>query len=226
MHIPSFPSAITGRVYGVILNDRGSLTRTGAALSEAPYEAAPQAPALYIKPANTLSGNGAAIVLPANATHVEIGATVGIVIGAAAARLRIEDASSVIAGYLVVADLSLPHSSYYRPAIREKCFDGSCVLADRIAPADTVLAPQDLEIWTTINEQQVYSWSLQELVRGVPELLRDVTEFMTLNTGDVLLVGVKWQAPVANVGDRVTISVAGVGEVAFSIASDAGRNPA
>lgn len=226
MHISGFPSAIKGTVYGVILNDRGSLARIGAALSEAPYKAAPQAPALYIKPANTLSRNGAVVVLPANASQLEIGATVGIVIGTAAARLRSEDAGSVIAGYLVVADLSLPHSSYYRPAIGEKCFDGSCVLGDRIAPADTVLAPQDLAIRTTVNDQQADSWSLQELVRGVPELLRDVTEFMTLNAGDVLLVGVKWQAPVAKAGDRVRISVTGVGDISFSITFDPARHPA
>ena len=123
MHAPTNPAPQAGTVYVVVLNDRGSVERMGAALTEAPYKAQPKAPILYIKPANTFATDGAQVSLPGGAEKVEIGATVGVVMGKPASRVAPEDASAFIAGYIVAADLSLPHTSYYRPAIREKCFE-------------------------------------------------------------------------------------------------------
>lgn len=222
MRANNLPAPIRGTIYGVVLNDRGSVERLAAELNEAPYKAPPKAPILYIKPANTLSPDGARVALPQGASQVEIGATVGVVIGQPASRLGLENALAAVQGYVAVADLSLPHSSYYRPAIREKCFDGSCVFAGEIAAAGGVQDARALQIHTFVNGKQVGQWGLDELVRSVPELLRDVSEFMTLNPGDVLLVGVKWQAPTAAPGDTVKISVAGVGQLEFSIHSEAG----
>src|SRR5690606_959668 len=147
---------------------------------------------------------------------VEIGATLGVVIGAPAYRASAENATAHIAGYVLAADLSLPHASYYRPAIREKCFDGSCVLGDTLA-ADRVADPASLEIRTLVNGREVDQFKLCDLVRSVPELLRDVSEFMTLATDDILLIGVKWQAPTASPGDQVTVTAGTLGEIRFSI---------
>lgn len=214
-----------GTVYGVVLNDGGSVERMGSALQEAPYKGAPKAPILYIKPANTLAATNAVVQLPAGADKVEIGATLGVVIGSPACRLDLEKAPDYIAGYAVAADLSLPHASYYRPAIREKCFDGSCVLGAAIA-AGHVEDPASLVVRTLINGSEADRFELSGLVRSVPELLRDITEFMTLATGDVLLVGVKWQAPTALPGNHVTIAIDGVGDITFSIDQQATREAA
>ncbi|MES2262727.1 MAG: fumarylacetoacetate hydrolase family protein [Pseudomonadota bacterium] len=214
MQQPSrIPPAILGTVYGVILNDRVSLERMGDALQGPPYASPPRAPVLYIKPANTITSD-AVIALPAGASRLEIGATLGLVIGADAARLDVTQAAAAVAAIVPVADLSLPHSSYYRPAIQEKCFDRSCVFGSALsAPADL----SGLAVETRINGELVDTLSLADLVRGVPELLRDVTEFMTLRQGDVLLVGVKWQAPTAGAGDRVCVAVTGFPSLEFSI---------
>jgi 5-oxopent-3-ene-1,2,5-tricarboxylate decarboxylase/2-hydroxyhepta-2,4-diene-1,7-dioate isomerase len=176
---------------------------------------------LYIKPANTLAGAGTAVALPPGAGQVEIGATVGIVIGRAAARVDAGDAALFIAGFVLVADLGLPHSSYYRPAFREKCFDNSCVIGARMA---RVAAPDTLEIVTMINRREVDRLSLRTLVRDVPALLSDVSAYMTLNTGDVLLAGVRWRAPVAVGGDEVALRADGLGELSFTITATAGGN--
>lgn len=220
MNTSTLPPVVQGAVYGVVLNDRRSLAKLGDALVQPPYKGAPQAPVLYIKPANTLSGSGASVVLPAGAGRLEIGATLGVVIGAPAARLSLESAASAIAGYVVVADLSLPHTSYYRPAIREKCFDGSCPMSPAIVPAGLVGDPGRLRVDTCVNGAEVDSWPLGDLLRSVPELLRDVSEFMTLRVGDMLLVGVPWQAPEAVAGDEVRVVVAGVGEVGFRVVAN------
>lgn len=221
MRANNFPASIQGTVYGVILNDRGSIQRMGAALQEAPYKAPPRAPVMYIKPANTLAANGSVVTLPQGATQVEIGATVGLIMGAQASRLTTQNALAAVQGCVVVADLSLPHTSYYRPAVREKCFDGSCVFAKTVANAASAQNLAARHVQTLVNGKEVGQWSLNDLIRTAPELLRDVTEFMTLNRGDVLLLGVQWQAPTASPGDVVKVSVHDVGQLEFSIVSEA-----
>lgn len=212
-------SPINGTVYGVILNDAASLARLGDALEAAPYKGAPKAPALYIKPANTLVGSGAVVTLPAGAVAVEVGATIGLVIGHPAARLAPETALDTVAGIALVADLSLPHTSYYRPAIREKCFDGACPVG-AVSSAALVRQIGTLEITTEIDGVVAETRRLDDLLRDPARLLADVSAFMTLSRGDMLLVGVRYLAPQAKVGSHVRISAPGLVPVEFSIAGD------
>lgn len=204
---------VSGTVYGVILNDAASVQKIGS-LEEAPYKGAPKAPALYIKPANTRAACGVVVNLPGDAKTVEVAATIGLVMGRAAGRLTAENALDAVAGIVLAADLSLPHASYYRPAIREKCFDGSLPLSSVKPLVDL----GQLVLNTEIDGKVVESRSLAGLIRQPAQLLADVTEFMSLRQGDVLLVGVSYQAPQAAAGSKITLSADGVGSLSFTIA--------
>jgi len=204
---------VSGTVYGVILNDAASVQQIGS-LEEAPYKGAPKAPALYIKPANTRAACGAAVDLPAGAKTVEVAATIGLVMGRAAGRLTVENALDAVAGIVLAADLSLPHASYYRPAIREKCFDGSLPLSSVKPLVDL----SNLVLTTEIDGKVVDTRSLAGLICKPAQLLADVTEFKSLHQGDVLLVGISYQAPQAAAGSKITLSADGVGSLSFTIA--------
>ncbi len=209
-----------GTIYGVILNDKASLAAIGPALFADPYKAAPKAPVLYIKPANTRLnakvGAGATAILPAGADSVEIGATLALVIGRSASKVAAADAWAHIAGVAVVADLSLPHDSYYRPAIREKCFDGSCALGSEVVPVTDIAG---LVARTVVDGVVVAQRRFDDLVREVPQLFAEVTAFMTLSAGDMLLVGVPWRGPQAKPGSTVAVEVKGIDRIEFSLAS-------
>jgi 5-oxopent-3-ene-1,2,5-tricarboxylate decarboxylase/2-hydroxyhepta-2,4-diene-1,7-dioate isomerase len=204
---------VCGTVFGVILNDTVSVQKIGS-LEEAPYKGAPKAPVLYLKPANTRVGCGATVSLPAGANSVEVAATIGLVMGRAAGRLSAGNALEAVAGVVLAADLSLPHTSYYRPAIREKCFDGSLPMTS-VKPLAEVAG---LTLTTEIDGQVVDTRSLNDLIRSPAKLLADVTEWMTLSQGDVLLVGVRYMAPQAKAGSTVRISAEGLGSLNFTIA--------
>ncbi|WP_150430665.1 fumarylacetoacetate hydrolase family protein [Dechloromonas sp. CZR5] len=204
---------VCGTVFGVILNDTVSVQKIGS-LEEAPYKGAPKAPVLYLKPANTRVACGAAVSLPAGADSVEVAATIGLVMGRAAGRLAAGNALEAVAGVVLAADLSLPHTSYYRPAIREKCFDGSLPISSVKPLADLA----GLTLTTEIDGQVVDTRSLNDLIRSPAKLLADVTEWMTLSQGDVLLVGVRYMAPQAKAGSTVRISAEGLGSLNFTIA--------
>jgi 5-oxopent-3-ene-1,2,5-tricarboxylate decarboxylase/2-hydroxyhepta-2,4-diene-1,7-dioate isomerase len=198
-------------VYAAALNFRGDLAALGSKLSADPYKAPPQAPVLYIKPPNTWSSNGARIPVPHGVAHLKMGGTLGIIFGRAASRVLEAEALSYVGGWVVVNDVSVPHQSYFRPAIKERCRDGFCPMG-AAAPFQSVDADQ-FQIRILVNGNLRASANAADLVRPIPRLIADVSEFMTLRTGDVLLLGEPDNAPLAGPGDRVRVEIAGVGGI-------------
>ncbi len=217
--VAAWEPAATGTVYGAVLNDQASMDLLGDALLDAPYKGKPKAPALYIKPENTLVGHGATVTLPARCSELEIGATLGLVIGKSASRVAAAEAMSYVRGYTVVMDLSIPHGSVYRPAIREKCFDGACPLGPVVVDRADLGDPHGLTIRTFINGALVMERKLDQLVRPIPQLIADVSEFMTLLPDQVLLPAVTLGSPKAKAGDKVAVEIDGIGRLEITLAA-------
>lgn len=209
-----------GTVYGTLLNHLDALAALGDQVHAAPYKAPPRAPILYIKPRNTVVGHRVPVVVPADAAELEMGATLGVVIGRTASRVAESEALACVAGYTVVNDISVPHASVYRPSMRFKCRDGFCPMGPAIVARKGVADPDALVISVTIDSQTVQRSSTAGLVRPVARLIADVTEFMTLFPGDVLTVGVAAGAPRARAGQRVTITIHGVGRLENTLVTE------
>jgi 5-oxopent-3-ene-1,2,5-tricarboxylate decarboxylase/2-hydroxyhepta-2,4-diene-1,7-dioate isomerase len=203
-------SAARNAVYAAALNFRGALAALGD-LSRDPYKAPPQAPILYIKPPNTWSSNGARILIPQGVPRLKMGGTLGIVMGSAASRVSEANALNYVGGWVVVNDVSIPHDSYYRPAIKQRCRDGFCPIG-AVAPLEAIDQAQ-VTIQIFVNGQLQATANTTSLVRPVPKLIADVTEFLTLRTGDILLIGEPDNSPFATRGDKVRIEIAGIGSI-------------
>ncbi len=212
----SFPGTF-GAVYGAALNDQASLDAWGDQLNAAPYKAPPQAPVLYIKPRNTLVASGAVVRRPNGADVVRIGGALGVVFGAPACRVSADEALDCVRGFVPAADLSLPVQSLHRPPIRETCFDGACPIGVEVPKARLADAGA-VTIVVRINDAEVQRVSLEGLLRPLARLIADVSDFMTLYPGDVLLVGAAHDAPLARAGDAFSVEITGVGFLEGSIA--------
>jgi 5-oxopent-3-ene-1,2,5-tricarboxylate decarboxylase/2-hydroxyhepta-2,4-diene-1,7-dioate isomerase len=181
-------------VYGVALNFRGELESLGEQLHRDPYKKPPIAPVLYLRPRNTWNSGGSVIRLPADAKALKMAGTIGVLIGRGA---------NHIAGYLAINDVSIPHASYYRPAIRQRCRDGFCVIGSEI----TDRIPSEIRIW--INGELRSRASTADLVRPIDRLIADISEFLSLQSGDIVLIGEPHNAPLAQAGDRVRVEIDG-----------------
>jgi len=202
-----------GTVYGTLLNYRSTLDALGDQVHAAPYKAAPQAPILYIKPRNTLVGHGDPIRVPVDAPELEMGATLGVVIGRTACRVSADHAMDHVAGYTIMNDVSVPHASFYRPSMRFKCRDSFCPIGPVIVPRQTVANPDALNISVAVDGVVLQTCTTADLIRSVGQLIADITEFMTLHPGDVLSVGVAAGSPRARVGQRACITIDGIGQL-------------
>jgi 5-oxopent-3-ene-1,2,5-tricarboxylate decarboxylase/2-hydroxyhepta-2,4-diene-1,7-dioate isomerase len=211
---------VSGTIYGTLLNYKGALAALGDSVNQAPYLAAPKAPVLYIKPINTVIGYGMPIPQPADVPELEVGAALGIVIGRTAVQVSEHQALEYVTGYTIVNDVSIPHSSVYRPAVHQKARDGFCPIGPWVIERSAVSNPDALTLRVFINGELRQENTTKNLIRPVARLIADVTDFMTLYTGDVLLVGVPENAPLAKSGDRIRIEIKGVGSLENTIVNE------
>ena len=209
------PHRLSGAVYGALLNHRSALAALGESVNQPPYKAPPGAPVLYIKPRNTLGLSGDVVRIPAGTPELEVGACIGVVIGRTACRISESRALDHVAGYLIVADVSIPHSNYHRPSVRFKARDGFCPLGPSVTARAAVADPDVLTLCTYIDGALVQTVSTADLIRPAARLLADVTEFMTLAPGDVLALGAAGTAPRARSGQTATIGVDGLGSLSI-----------
>lgn len=209
MNSPAPAFLPTGTVYGVLLNFRRERLALAPQMLEAPYKAPPRAPVLYVKTANTWSPHGRAIVLPEGVREVEVGATIAMVIGREAKAVSAQCALDFVASHVLLNDLSIPHASFYRPPVRAKCVDGFLGVGAQARPAAEAGDPARFALEVRINGALRQSVLFCDLVRGAAELLADVTEFMTLRAGDLLMLGCDLGRPLAGAGDRIEISAPG-----------------
>lgn len=181
--------------YGVVLNDRTERAAHAKVFEAPPYNAPPQAPVVYIKPAACLTFDGAPVRLPTGETALKLSPTIALLFG----RPSTEGGLEAVAAMALALDISLPGGDYYRPDIARRCRDGFLPLGD-FGP---VQFPD--EIVTSIDDQIVHRWSLSRLHRSPASLIADLSDFMTLRAGDLLLIGLPGDAPTAHVGQQVKV---------------------
>ena len=189
----------TGTVYGTLLNFRAEVEALAPQMMQPPYKAPPKAPVLYVKTANTWSPHGSTIAVPAQVPEVEIGASIGMVIGA----------EGDVEGFVLMNDLSIPHASFFRPPVKFKCVDGFLGIGPVLRDAQEVADPANFRVEVRINGELRQSIDFSQLVRPAQQLLADVGDFMTLAHGDVLMLGCDAGRPLAHAGDRIEISAPG-----------------
>ncbi|MFZ3118023.1 MAG: fumarylacetoacetate hydrolase family protein [Variovorax sp.] len=213
LEFDSFPYRLSGTVYGTLLNSNEALAALGDAVVQPPYKAAPKAPILYVKPRNTLALNGDCVEVPANTVALQVGAALGLIVGRTSCRLSEAEALDYLAGYTVVTDFSVPHDSFYRPSVRFKALDGSCAIGPLVVPRDRIAQPDALGIRVYLDGVLAQTASTASMVRSAARLLADVTEFMTLAPGDVLMLGIPAGAPTAREGQTVAVEIDDIGRL-------------
>ena len=191
-----------GTVYGALLNFQQEWNLRAPQMPEAPHKGAPKAPVLFIKTANTFTASGGSIAIPSAVADVDIGANLAWVFGA--------DAKPVAC--VLVNDVSIPHESYYRPPVKFKCVDGFMGVGSK-ARGIAQVKTDAVVLTVKVNGKEVQRVNYADTVRKSQTLLSDISEFMTFQEGDVLLLGSDClpdgKRPRAKVGDVVEISADG-----------------
>ena len=182
--------------------------------------AKPDYPSFFMRGATSLIGHEAPLVRPKVSSKLDFEAELAVVIGQRARNLSEADALDVVAGYSCFNDGTL--RDYQRKTAQwtiGKNFDGTGAFGPWFVPAaDLPPGAVGLKIESRLNGEVMQSSNTKYMLFPVAETLRLITEAITLEPGDVIIMGTPagvgyartppvWMQP----GDRIEIEIEGIG---------------
>jgi 2-keto-4-pentenoate hydratase/2-oxohepta-3-ene-1,7-dioic acid hydratase in catechol pathway len=176
----------------------------------------PDRPLLFLKPPNTLSGHGDTVTLPGGKDRIDFEAEIAVVIGEPARDVAAADAMDHVAGFTCLNDLSnRDDQRAERNWVRGKAFDNAAPIGPAIAPPEAVPADADIEL--RVDGEVRQSSSRDQFIFTVPELIEEITTYLTLEPGDVISTGTpSGVGPLAD-GDSVAVELDGVGTLEHDV---------
>lgn len=181
----------------------------------------PEEPLVFIKAPNTVTGDGNTSVRPDNVDYMHYEAELVVVIGKTAHRVSEADAMDYVKGYTVCNDYAIRDylENYYRPNLRVKSRDGLTPIAPWIIPREKVADPHNLAVRTFVNGELRQEGSTADLIFSIPFLIAYLSEFMTLQPGDMIATGTPKGLSDVVPGDEVIVEVEGIGRLSNRIIS-------
>ena len=210
-------------MYAALLNHRRSLDSLGDAVAAAPYKGAPKGVVLAVKPRQSLVAPGGDLQVDDDGEPLEIYAALGVVIGRTACAVAEADALDHVAGFLVVCDCTLPRAGHFRPQIRAMARDASCALGAAVVPRSQAGDPDARALRVFVDGVLARASSTSEQVRSTARLIADVSDFMTLMPGDILLTGSAPDGPRVRAGAAIAVEIDGVGRLETRVVAAAPR---
>ena len=180
-------------------------------------------PLVFLKSANALIGHRGFTRRPADVKFMHYECELAVVIGRTAKKVKAARAIQHVAGYTVCNDYAIRDylENWYRPNLRVKNRDTCTVLGPWFVDAADVPDPHALQLRTFVNGKMTQQGNTADMVNRIPELIEYLSEFMTLQSGDVILTGTPDGVVNVNVGDEVVTEIDGIGRLVNTLVGDA-----
>ena len=171
----------------------------------------PAEPLLFLKPPSSLVASGDAIVYPALSARVDFEGELGVVIGRRARNVLAQEAENYVLGYTCLNDVTARDLQRKDGQFtRGKGFDTFCPVGPWVVPREQV-AFEELRIRTFVNGEKKQDASVTEMIFPVGAIIAYVTQFMTLEPGDLIATGTPSGVGPLEVGSIVQIEIEGIG---------------
>lgn len=182
----------------------------------------PEEPLIFIKADNTLTGHRQVSVRPDNVEYMHYESELVVVIGKPAYKVSQEDAMDYVAGYTVCNDYAIRDylENYYRPNLRVKSRDTLTPIGPWVIDKDQIKDPHNLALYTYVNGELRQKGTTADLIFNIPFLIAYLSDFMTLQPGDMIATGTPKGLSDVVPGDEVIVEVEGVGKLINHIVSE------
>lgn len=168
----------------------------------------PEQPSYFLKPSSSLALGGSMVERPAGCELLGYEGEIALIIGKPARRVSLEDAWSHVEWVTASNDLGVYDLRYADKGsnLRSKGGDGFTPVGPALIPAADV-DPSGLRIRTWHNGELVQDDTTEDLLFPFARLVADLSQLLTLETGDIILTGTPAGASVAQPGDVVEVEV-------------------
>jgi 2-keto-4-pentenoate hydratase/2-oxohepta-3-ene-1,7-dioic acid hydratase in catechol pathway len=182
----------------------------------------PPEPVIFMKATSAIIGPNDDVLIPRRSAKTDWEVELGVVIGTHASYVSEADAMDHVAGYCVINDVSEREFQIERAGTWDK--GKGCDTFGPIGPwlvtKDEVPDPQNLSMWLEVDGHRYRNGSTRTMVYGVRHLVHYVSQFMSLQPGDVIStgtppgvgMGVKPVAVYLKGGEVMRLGIEGLGE--------------
>ena len=207
------PVSGTGKFVAIGLNYADHAAEAGLPI--------PKEPIIFMKATSCMQGPDDAVMLPKGSVKSDWEVELGIVIGTRARYVSQKAALDHVAGYCVVNDVSEREYQIERGGTwdKGKCCDTFGPIGPWLVTRDEVPNPQKLDMWLEVNGRRMQAGNTRTMIFGVAKIISYVSQFMTLEPGDVITtgtppgVGMGAKPPIyLKKGDVMRLGIAGLGE--------------
>jgi len=207
------PVASIGKIVCVGLNYADHARESGLPV--------PSEPVLFMKATSAVVGPNDTVILPRGSTKTDWEVELGIVIGRRAQYVERDQALGHVAGYCIVNDVSERSFQLGRGGQwdKGKSADTFAPIGPWLVTPDEISDISNLELRLAVNGEVRQQGNTRTMVFGVDEIVSYISQFMTLNPGDVICtgtppgVGAGMNPPqFLKAGDCMTLRISGLGE--------------
>lgn len=182
----------------------------------------PAEPILFTKATSCLTGPDDEVMIPRGSQKSDWEVELGVVIGARARYVSVENALNHVAGYVLVNDVS--ERAFQKEMGTQwdkgKGCDTFAPVGPWLVTTDEIPDPHAIGLWLEVNGQRMQDGHTRNFIFGVPRVLAYISQFMTLEPGDLVLTGTPagvglGQKPTPRflrAGDVMRLGATGLGE--------------
>jgi ureidoglycolate lyase len=151
----------------------------------------PAEPIIFMKATSAIIGPNDGVIVPKNSTKTDWEVELGVVIGKEARYVEEKDSFDYVAGYCVINDLSERGFQKDRGGqwTKGKSADTFGPIGPWLVTADEVPDPQNLKMFLEVNGHRYQNGSTKTMIYGVRTLVSYISQFMSLQPGDVISTG-------------------------------------
>ncbi len=181
----------------------------------------PPEPIIFSKATSAIIGPNDNVEIPRKSVKSDWEVELGVIIGKEAKYISENESQSHIAGYCVVNDLSerefqIEHSGQW---VKGKSCDTFGPIGPYLVTVDEVPDPQNLKMWLDLNGKRMQDGSTTTMVYGVNFLISYLSQFMSLQPGDIISTGTPPGVGMGmnpqvflKPGDEMKLGIEGLGE--------------
>ncbi len=174
----------------------------------------PAEPVIFTKPATAMIADGDTIVIPPASKKVHHEVELAIIIGREGKNIAKENAFDYIFGYAVGMDITLRDiqstaKKEGRPWAIAKGFDTAAPMS-AVIPKEKVENPEDLPLKLSVNSEVRQQGNTKDMIFKIGEIIAYISQFFTLEKGDVIMTGTPAGVGEIKPGDKVKAEIKGL----------------
>ena len=151
----------------------------------------PPEPIIFAKATSSVIGPNDDVEIPKKSVKSDWEVELGVIIGKETKYISENESQSHIAGYCVINDLSerefqIEHSGQW---VKGKSCDTFGPIGPYLVTRDEIPDPQNLKMWLEVNGKIMQNGSTNTMVYGVNFLVSYLSQFMSLQPGDIISTG-------------------------------------